>query len=254
MTGEDAGRLCRADGEELAWRRVRGLSPTVLWLGGFHSDMSGTKAEHLAAWAHRNHRDFLRFDYFGHGASSGDFTKGTIGRWRDDVLAVLDDLTTGPVCVVGSSMGGWLALLAAKARPVRIADLVLIAPATDFTERLMGPGLPPEAKAALARDGQWTRPSPYEDGGYVVTAELLEEGRRWCLLDQPISFSGRVRILQGTEDPDVPWTHALQTFQALTATDMTFTLIRDGDHRLSRPQDLELLSATLDGLSVIHEG
>ncbi len=238
----------------MAWRRVRGSSPTVVWLGGFHSDMSGTKAEHLAAWARRNHRDFLRFDYFGHGASSGAFAKGTIGRWRDDVLAVLDDLTTGPVCVVGSSMGGWLALLAAQARPERIADLVLIAPAADFTERLMGRGLPPEAKAALARDGQWTRPSPYEDGGYVITAELLQEGRRWCLLDQPIHFSGRVRILQGAEDPDVPWHHGLLTFQALTATDMTFTLIRDGDHRLSRPQDLDFLSSTLDRLSLIQEG
>ena len=215
----------------------------LVWLGGFHSDMTGTKAQALADQALAEGRSFLRFDYFGHGQSSGAFRDGSISRWRDDVLAVLDNLTEGPVVLVGSSMGGWLAVLAALARPDRLAGLLLIAPAADFTEALMKPGFPPEAHEALARDGVWRRPSAYEDGAYEITSALLEDGVRWCALPGPIPLSMPVRILQGGMDPDVPWTHAWKLAEALASTDLVFTLVRDGDHRLSRPQDIARLLA-----------
>jgi pimeloyl-ACP methyl ester carboxylesterase len=235
------GALLRPDGERLAWRRTPGQGPVVAWLGGFRSDMGGTKAEALAAWAEGAGRDCLRFDYFGHGASSGDFLKGTVSRWRADALAVIDALTEGPLVLVGSSMGGWLALLAALARPARVKALVLIAPATDFTEALIKPALPPQALAALARDGVWRTPSDHDPEGYPITRALLEDGARWSLLPGPLGFSGPVRILQGMRDDAVPWAHAQQLVAALGSPDVVFTLIKDGDHRLSRPQDLARL-------------
>ncbi len=244
QASDTEGRLVREDGQTIAWKRVDGSGPTLVWLGGFHSDMSGTKAQFLADWARANGRACLRFDYFGHGQSSGAFVDGTIGRWRADVLAVIDQLTQGPLVLVGSSMGGWLAVLAALARAERIQALVLVAPAADFTEALMKPGLPPEAFAALARDGVWRRPSPYEDGAYPISQQLLEEGANWCVLPGPIAMAARVRILQGGDDPDVPWRHALALAEALDSRDLVFSLIRDGDHRLSRDVDLaRLLSA-----------
>jgi pimeloyl-ACP methyl ester carboxylesterase len=238
-----------SDGARLAWRRVEGEGPTLLWLGGFASEMTGTKAEALAAWARTRGRDFLRFDYFGHGASEGDFAAGTITRWRADALAVLDTLTAGPVVLTGSSMGGWLACLAALARPERISGLLLIAPAADFTERLMKPKLPPEALAALARDGVWRRPSEYDPEGYVISRTLLEDGARWQVLPGPLDIEVPVRILQGGADPDVPWRHAFELAQAIRSEDLVFTLIRDGDHRLSRPEDLARLEAFADELT-----
>ena len=178
---ESTGFLARPDGERLAWRRVEGAGPTVVWLGGFRSDMTGTKAQALADWAAANGRAFLRFDYLGHGESSGDFqAAGTITRWREDALAVLDQLVEGPVVLVGSSMGGWIACLAAMARPERVKALVLIAPAPDFTEKLMAPGIPAEGHAALAKDGVWLRPSLYGDP-YPITRNLLEDGARWSI-------------------------------------------------------------------------
>lgn len=243
---ETAGRLQRPDGNTLAWKRVEGRGPTVVWLGGFASDMGGTKAEALAEWAAAHDRAYLRFDYFGHGASTGAFEDGTIGRWRDDVLAVIDELTEGPLVLVGSSMGGWLAGLAALARPERVAALVLIAPAADFTDKLMAPNLPPEAHAALAKEGVWRRPSPYEDGGYLISQRLLDEGRNWSLLPGPVEIACPVRILQGGADPDVPSRHALALAEAITSEDLVFTLIKDGDHRLSRPQDLARLIAAVE--------
>ena len=244
---ETTGRLMRPDGNSLAWKQVAGAGPLVLWLGGFASDMGGTKAEALAEWAAASGRGFLRFDYFGHGASTGAFEAGTIGRWRDDVLAVIDQLTEGPLVLAGSSMGGWLACLAALARPQRVRSLVLIAPAADFTDKLMAPNLPAEAHDALARDGVWRRPSPYDDGGYLITQTLLDEGRAWSLLPGPVAIDCPVRILQGGADADVPWRHALSLAEALTTDDLVFTLIKDGDHRLSRPQDLaRLIAATAE--------
>ncbi|MDB5454949.1 MAG: alpha/beta hydrolase fold protein [Caulobacter sp.] len=226
--------------DRLAWRRVNGSGPTVVWLGGFRSDMNGTKAQALADRAAATGGDFLRFDYFGHGQSDGDFAEGTITRWREDALAVIDQLTEGPVVLVGSSMGGWLACLAAMVRPERVKGMVLVAPAPDFTETLMAPSLSPQALADLARDGVWMRPSEYGDP-YPITAALLEDGARWSILDGPVPIDCPVRVLQGGADPDVPWTHALQLANALKGDDVVFTLIKDGDHRLSRPQDLARL-------------
>lgn len=247
---ETTGELLRPDGERVAWRRVAGAGPTVVWLGGFRSEMSGTKAQALADWAQARGRAFLRFDYLGHGESSGAFEAGTIGRWRDDALAAIDALTDGPLVLVGSSMGGWLGVLAALARPERVQALVLIAPAADFTEALMRPEIPPEGLAALAREGVWLRPSLYGDP-YPITARLLEEGRAWSVLTSaPIPITAPVRILQGGEDPDVPWRHALRLAEALEGSDVVFTLIRDGDHRLSREPDIARLISELEALSV----
>jgi pimeloyl-ACP methyl ester carboxylesterase len=244
---EQAGNLERADGERIAWRRVAGAGPTVVWLGGFRSDMSGTKAQALAEWAARAGRAYIRFDYLGHGESSGDFqAKGTITRWREDALAVLDELVEGPVVLVGSSMGGWIACLAAMARPDRVAGLLLIAPAPDFTEKLMAPQIPPRGHAALAAEGVWLRPSAYGDEGYPITRALLEDGARWSILGaEPVPIEAPVRILQGGADPDVPWRHALELAQAIRGEDVVFFLIKDGDHRLSRPQDIARLIAAV---------
>ncbi len=229
----------------LAYRRVEGAGPTVVWLGGFRSDMIGTKAEVLAAWAERTGHGFVRFDYFGHGESEGRFEDGTIGRWREDALAVIDQLTEGPLVLVGSSMGGWIACLVALARPERIRAMVLIAPAADFTSALMEAGMPAEARTEMAATGVWLRPSDYGDP-YPITRALIEDGRAWSVLGEPIAFGGPVRILQGQEDPDVPWRHALRFADALSSPDVVFSLIKDGDHRLSRPQDLERLVRTVE--------
>ncbi|PZQ60012.1 MAG: alpha/beta hydrolase [Phenylobacterium zucineum] len=242
---EIEGFLDRPDGARLAWRMVEGAGPTVVWLGGFKSDMTGTKAEALAEWAAANGRAYVRFDYFGHGASTGDFADGTITRWRDDAVAVLNELTAGDLVLVGSSMGGWIACLAALAAPKRVKAMVLIAPAPDFTEKLMTPEIPPEGHAALAADGVWMRPSEYGDA-YPITRALLEDGARWSILDgEPIPIAAPVHILQGGEDPDVPWRHALELAHALKSQDLVFTLIKDGDHRLSRPQDIARLIAAV---------
>jgi pimeloyl-ACP methyl ester carboxylesterase len=245
---EIQGRLARPDGEEIAWRRVEGRGPTVVWLGGFKSDMAGTKAQALADWAQASGRAYLRFDYLGHGESSGDFVAGTISRWREDALAVTDELIAGPLVLVGSSMGGWISCLLALSRPERIAGMVLIAPAADFTEKLMAPGLPAEARRAIEADGVWVRPSDYDPAGMPVTRALLEDGARWSILGQPIAIKAPVRILQGGRDPDVPWTHALELANTLEGEDVVFTLIKDGDHRLSRPQDLARLIAVVEEL------
>ncbi|WP_091737904.1 alpha/beta hydrolase [Phenylobacterium immobile] len=245
---ETSGSLERPDGETLAWRREEGAGPTVVWLGGYRSDMNGAKAQALAAWAVESGRDYLRFDHLGHGESSGDFVaKGAITRWREDALAVIDDLTEGPLVLVGSSMGGWLACLAAMARPQRLAGLVLIAPAPDFTEKLIAPALPDEARAALLTDGVWLRPSAYGSPD-PITRLLLEDGARWSILDGPVPIEVPVRVLQGGADEDVPWRHALGLAQAVKAEDVVFSLIKDGDHRLSRPADIERLIAAVSEL------
>jgi len=239
---ETEGRL-EVDGANIAWKRIAGRGPTLIWLGGFRSEMSGTKAGALAEWAAGQERDFLRFDYFGHGMSDGRFEAGTVTRWRADALAVLDRLTDGPVILAGSSMGGWLACLVALARRTRIGGLLLIAPAADFTERLIAPSLPRAARAALHRDGVWRRPSPYEPCGYPITRQFLEDGARWSILPGPVPIEAPIRILQGGADPDVPWRHALDLALAIKSEDLVFSLVRDGDHRLSRPEDLARITA-----------
>lgn len=246
---ETQGFLDRPDGSRLAWRKVEGEGPTVVWLGGFHSDMTGTKAQALAEWAEAAGRAYVRFDYFGHGASSGDFAAGTITRWRDDALAALEELTAGPVVLVGSSMGGWIACLVALAANARVKSMVLIAPAPDFTEALMKPGIPPEGLAMMERDGVWLRPSQYGDP-YPIARALLEDGARWSILGgEPIPIEAPVRILQGGEDPDVPWRHALELANSLKGPDVVFTLVREGDHRLSRPQDIARILAAVEEVS-----
>ena len=227
---------------------MNGAGPTVVWLGGFRSDMTGTKAEALAEWAERSGRAYLRFDYFGHGASSGDFIDGTIGRWRGDALAVIDQLTEGPLILVGSSMGGWIACLAALARPERVAGMVLIAPAADFTSQLIEPQLTDKDLAALATNGVWYRPSAYGEGD-PFTARLLEEGREWSILPGPVEIKAPVRILQGGMDEDVPWQYALHLAEVLAGSDVVFSVIKDGDHRLSRPQDLKRLIGAVEELT-----
>lgn len=245
-TVESEGRLRRPDGEEVAWKRLDGAGPALVWLNGYRSDMMGTKAQVLADWARAEGRALVRFDYLGHGASSGDFiAKGCISRWRDDALAVIDAMTAGPVVLIGSSMGGWIASLVALARPERVAGLLLIAPAADFTGKLVEPGLHAADRAALEADGVYYKASPYFDEGSPFTRLLLEDGARWTILPGPIPIRCPVRILQGGEDEDVPWTHALTLHQAIAAADSVFTLIKDGDHRLSRPQDLERLTTTV---------
>lgn len=240
--------LDRGDGVHLAYESSHGRGPAVVWLSGFKSDMAGTKAQVLADWARAKGQSFLRLDYSGHGRSGGAFEDGTIGRWRDDALTVIDSASAGPLVLVGSSMGGWLALLVAKARPERVQSMVLIAPAADFTEALLWEGLDPAARREIEETGRWARPSAYDPHPYVITRRLIEEGRDHLLLGAPIAFSGPVRILQGARDPDVPFAHAQLLADRLTTDDLAFTLIRDGDHRLSRPQDLKKLIAAVEEL------
>lgn len=244
---ETCGKLAGPDGSTLAWRRIAGRGPAVVWLGGFRSDMTGTKAQALADWAQSKGRAYVRFDYFGHGESSGAFVDGTVSRWRADALAVIRALTEGPVILVGSSMGGWLACLAAQALAERVRGLVLIAPAADFTEALLAPEMTADAQAEMDRAGVWMRPSAYGEP-YPISRALLEDGRRWRILPGPVTVDAPVRILQGGADPDVPWRHALALAEALTGEDLVFTLVRDGDHRLSRPQDIARLIAAVEEL------
>jgi pimeloyl-ACP methyl ester carboxylesterase len=233
----------------IAVRRRSGAAPGLLWLGGFKSDMGGTKAAALDRWAAAHQRNCVRFDYSGHGESGGTFTDGTIGRWLEDSIAVCDTCCRGPQVVVGSSMGGWLALLLARelrrrppaANLMSISAMVLIAPAVDFTEVLMWKRFPADVKRKLETDGVWERPSPYSAEPYPITAGLIEEGRRHLLLGGLIETGCPVRILQGVADPDVPWGHAVELVARLAQDDVVLSLIKDGDHRLSRPEDIERL-------------
>lgn len=245
---ERAQFLQRPDRPALAYRRSRGAGPELVWLSGFRSDMLGTKAAFLHERAMAAQRAFTRFDYAGCGESEGAFEDQTIGAWLKDSLAVIDLVAEGPLILIGSSMGGWLALLAALARPERIAGLVLIAPAPDFTVRVRA-GLGPDAQAALARDGVWMRASAYGDGPYPFTVRLLEEAQAHLLMQgPPIAVEAPVRILQGQQDPDVPWEGVVALAARLASRDVQLTLIKDGDHRLSRPQDLHLLAQVVFSL------
>ncbi len=244
---ETTGRLDRGDGIELAWARTEGTGPTIVFLPGFNSDMGGDKAASLAAFAAARGQALLRFDYSGHGASGGAFTDGTIGIWAQDALTIIDRLTEGPLILVGSSMGGWLALLAARARPERVAALVGIAAAPDFTEALMWDAMRFEERATLMRDGVFPIPSEYGEPT-LITRALIEDGRAHLLLGGPIAIDCPVRLLHGQADPDVPWEMALRLAEALTSQDVTVTLVKDGNHRLSRPSDLVLLHRTVASL------
>lgn len=244
---ESTGRLDRGDGVELAWVRLDGRSPTVIFLPGFRSDMTGDKATALASFCAERGQSMLRFDYSGHGASGGRFEDGTIGRWTDDALAVIDHKVHGPLVLVGSSMGGWIALLTALARTDRIAALIGIAAAPDFTEALMWEAMTFEQRATLMRDGILHVPSQYGDP-YPITRALIEDGRNRLLLNNSIALDCPVRLLHGQCDADVPWEMSLRIAEELTSNDVQVTLVKDGDHRLSRPQDLALLRRTLESL------
>jgi pimeloyl-ACP methyl ester carboxylesterase len=237
----------------IAVRQRPGGTPGLFWLGGFKSDMRGTKAQALDAWARQHGRALTRFDYSCHGESGGSFTDGTIGRWLEESLAAFDACCNGPQVVIGSSMGGWMALLMGRelarrgspAAAARIAALVLIAPAVDFTEALMWQRFSPEVRRQIEETGAWERPSRYGDEPYPITRGLIEEGRRHLLLDGMIETGCLVRILQGVQDPDVPWQHAVDLTARLAQDDVVLTLVKDGDHRLSRPEDIERMLAAV---------
>ncbi len=240
----------------LAWRQVVGTDnrPGVVWLGGFRSDMRGGKALALDAHAIATGRSFLRFDYLAHGESPGAFEEATIGLWLEDALAVIRTLTKGPQVLVGSSMGGWIALLVARALKAlgeerRIAGMVLIAPAVDFTQALMWPNLPVEARETIQRDGVWYRPSAYSDEPYPITRKLIEEGRDHLLLDKQLRSYAPVHILQGMQDPDVPYAHAMLLVEHFAEDPVVLTLVKDGDHRLSRDEDISRLIAAVEGIA-----
>ncbi len=246
--------LPRADGATIAYRAHTGKSPGVVFCAGFNSDMTGTKAVALDAHCRDTGRAFVRFDYFGHGSSSGELRDGTIGRWKDDTVTVIDHLTEGPQIVVGSSMGGWIMLLAALARPARIAGLLGIAPAPDFTEDLMWAEFDESTRETLRRDGVYLRPSDYGDEPCAVTLRLIEEGRNHLLLREPVRLTCPLRILQGMNDPDVPWRRALTLVEAYQGADVEATFVKEGDHRLSEPGDIARLLRTVDALAGVVEG
>jgi pimeloyl-ACP methyl ester carboxylesterase len=235
----------------IAVRARDGAAPGLFWLGGFNSDMKGTKALALDAWAAEHGRACVRFDYSGHGESGGKFVDGTIGRWLEDSLAVFEQFCRGPQVVIGSSMGGWMALLLARevakhSKNASLAGLVLIAPAPDFTEELMWKSFSPEIRQEIETSGVWMRPSQYDDGSpYPITRALIEEGRDHLLLGGSVEVGCPVRILQGAKDPDVPWRHAFALVHRLPADDVVLTMIQDGDHRLSRPQDIARIIAAV---------
>ena len=242
--GQDSGA------RRIAVRARAGGTPGLFWLGGFNSDMKGTKALALDAWAAEHGRACVRFDYSGHGESGGAFIEGTIGRWLEESIAVFEQFCRGPQVVIGSSMGGWMALLLAReiARRGVIraspAGLVLIAPAPDFTEALMWNGFSPEIRREIETKGVWLRPSQYGEP-YPITRALIEEGRNHLLLGSAIDVGCPVRILQGAQDPDVPWQHAFALAHRLPSDDVVLTMIQDGDHRLSRPQDIARIIAAV---------
>ncbi len=236
-------------GDRIAFCHRTGETPGILFCGGFMSDMTGTKAMALDGYAARTGRSFTRFDYSGHGSSSGAFTDGTIGRWRDDALAVLDAVATGPQVIVGSSMGGWIALLLALARPERVAGLVGVAAAPDFTEDLMWAEFDEEVRETLRAERIHREPSDYSDEPYAITMDLIEEGRQHLLLRAPIPISVPVRLLHGMRDADVPHRLSLLLADRLESDDVEVHLVKDGDHRLSTARDLGLLEAAVAELA-----
>jgi pimeloyl-ACP methyl ester carboxylesterase len=228
----------------LAYRMREGRGPTIVFLPGYQSDMEGTKAVALDAWAEAEGRAMLRFDYGGCGASSGEFEAQSLADWRNDVLLMVDAFTEGQVVLVGSSMGGWLMLLAALSWPERVAGLVGIAPAPDFTSW----GFTQDQKMTILRDGRLEQPSSYGERPTVTTRDFWQSGETLRLLHADIDLACPVRILHGQADPDVPWAWSLELMKRLRSADVQATFVKDGDHRLSRPQDISLLIATVNGL------
>ncbi|WP_243374414.1 alpha/beta hydrolase [Microvirga solisilvae] len=243
-----------ADARRIAVLHRDGKGPPVVWIGGFKSDMRATKATAIDSWAEAQGRACLRFDYSGHGESSGDFQQGTISHWLEEALAVIERFLKERPILVGSSMGGWISLLAARhlmqTRPALApAGIVLIAPATDMTEKLMWGRFPEDIRRAVEETGVYYRPSAYSEDPYPITKVLIEDGRRHLLLGKPIQTGCPVHILQGMEDPDVPWNHALELVEHLPGDSVSLTLIKDGDHRLSRDEDIERLIGAIASIA-----
>lgn len=246
--------LTTPQGRHIAYHKTEGKGPGVVFLGGFRSDMTGSKALALQAWAEATGHAFLRFDYSGHGASHGAFTEGAVSDWRDDALAVIEILTDGPQILVGSSMGGWIALLLARDMPHRVAGLVGIAAAPDFTEAMWDAFTLAE-RTSLLETGLIHRPSDYSVEPYPITWRLIEDGRQLRVLDGPLPLPFPVRLLQGTADTDVPPAVALALLGHVSSPDLRLTLVRDADHRFSSPSCLTLLTETVEEvLRTAHVG
>lgn len=233
-------------GRRIAFQRSSGRGPGVVFLGGFKSDMTGTKAAWLHDWAREQNRAFLRFDYSGHGDSSGSFEEGCIGDWFQDARQVIEALTDGSQVLVGSSMGGWIALLVARAMPQRVAGLVTIAAAPDFTQQGFWAGFDDVQRQTLLRAGRIELPSDYSDQPYVITRRLIEDGRDHLVMDQPLPLSVPVRMLQGTADADVPVDWAMRLLGHATGDDIRLTLVKGADHRFSTPECLRLIGQSID--------
>ena len=252
MTSDIKPAFSTMDGPKgrIAYERLSANSkePGVVWLGGYKSDMTGTKAAYLSDWAKVNDRAYLRFDYSGHGASDGAFEEGCISTWLADAVIALEQLTDGPQILVGSSMGAWIAAHLALKFPERIAGIVFIAPAPDFTERLMYSSMDEDTKEALHRDGKIEEPTEYSDEPNIITLNLIEDGRNNLLMTGPIAITCPVRILQGMADPDVPYRHALEFAEHLITEDLEISLTKTGDHRLSTPEDLARLAAAIGSI------
>jgi pimeloyl-ACP methyl ester carboxylesterase len=237
--------LTREDGATIGYQLRKGKSPTVVFLSGYRSNMGGTKAVAVDQFCAAHEQACLRFDCFAHGVSSGDFKDATIGRFRDDTLAVIDKLTEGPLVLVGSSLGGWMALLVAQARPERVKAIVGIAAAPDASEDLMWQRFSFEIREEIITKGSVLIPSQYENENHLITRRFIEEARDHLVMRAPIAFTGPVRLLHGMADPDVPYDTSLALLDRITGSDVQVALVKDGDHRLSRPQDIELLLRTV---------
>ncbi|MEE2996117.1 MAG: alpha/beta hydrolase [Pseudomonadota bacterium] len=240
--------LTRDGGVTIAYRQINGKAPSVVFLGGFMSDMQGTKAIELERYCSATGRAFTRLDYRGHGESSGSFEDGTISDWFADALAVIEECTDGPLVLVGSSMGGWIMLLTALARPDRVAGLIGIAAAPDFTRDLMWNQFSEGIRETLVRSGVYYEPSEYGDKPYTITMKLIEDGQKHLLLDRPIPLHCPVRLLHGMRDESVPWMTTSRIAGQILSEDVGIFLVKDGDHRLSRDQDIARLLLTLEEL------
>ncbi len=233
---------------QIAYEYCAGDAPAIIWLGGFKSDMSSTKAQALMDWGRAHNRAVLRFDYSGHGLSTEPFENGTISSWLEDALGMIETFGGQAPILVGSSMGGWIAMLAAKKMQKKPSALVLIAPATDFTEELMWKAFSPEIKDQIGTTGVWQRHSEYSDIPTPITHALIKDGRKHLLLGKSFELGCKIHILQGLKDPDVPWQHIMKLVEHLPYDSVNLTLINDGDHRLSRDEDIALLLRVVSGV------
>ena len=251
--GDMTTYLTTPQGRHIAYHRTPGREPGVVFLGGFRSDMTGSKAQALEAWAQATGRAYLRFDYSGHGASHGAFVDGAISDWREDAAAVITALTDGPQILVGSSMGGWIALLLARDMPEKVAGLVGIAAAPDFTERMWEAEFSLADRALLMEDGVFFRPSDYSDDPYPITLRLIEDGRQNLVMNGPLPLHMPVRLLQGSADTDVPPTVAISLFHQITSPDLRLTLVKDADHRFSTPPCLAMITEAIEDVTRARE-